>query len=772
MQERVADGADVGPIRVLVADDEPALRDAIAELLASEDGFELVGSAGDAGEAAVVAETATPDVALVDVKMPGGGPAAVRGIKERSPTTHVVALSAYEDRATAVEMLRAGAVGYLVKGVAAGEIVEALRRAVRGQASLSAEMTAGVIDELVRDTIERQETEQALRRSEEKFRALIESSPDAAINVDAAGTIVLVNEQTEALFGYARKELLGRNVEMLIPARFREQHLGHRGGYMSDPRKRPMGVGLELAGLRKDGSEFPVDISLSTIETPDGAIALARVRDITERKHAEVVRRKSEERFAALLESAPDGVAIVDQTGEIVLVNKQTEALFGYTREELIGQKIELLLPARFHDRHLVHRGSYFSDARTRPMGADLKLAGLRKDGSEFPVDISLSAVDTDEGRLATAFIRDVTERKAAEEVDRRSRAYFAALLESAPDAVVIADGDGRITLVNKQTESLFGYRRGELLGEKVETLLPDRFHERHVGHRADYIADPRTRPMGAGLELAGRRKDGSEFPVDISLSTIETADGRLLTAFVRDITERRVHAELERDIATRRELLSHLVSTGEEERRRIANDIHDDSIQAITAAGMRLQVLRKTLHDPLQLDLLDHLERTISLSIARLRHLLFELLPPALDHDGLVPALRLYLAEAAKDGDLHYRLDDRLSTQPSQETRLIIYRIAQEALTNIRKHAHAATAQIQLDEVDGGYRVRVADDGVGFTPDEAQPVAGHLGLVAMRERSELAGGWLRIDGGAGTGTSIEFWIPVQPKVDAVASAR
>ena len=389
-------------IRVLVADDEDALRTALCDLLEGEDGFEVVGSAADADSAIALIREARPDVALVDVRMPGGGGHRVaEEIYANGVGTRLLALTAYEDRATVVQMLGAGAVGYLLKGVAPAEILEAIRRAVRGQASLSAVMAAEVIEALSGDLAERAVAEDVLRRSEERVRELLDSAPDAVVIVDGNGQIALVNQRTEDLFGYRREELLGRKIELLLPERFRARHVGHRADYLADPRTRPMGVGLELAGRRKDGTEFPVDISLSAIHTDEGTLATAFVRDLRERQSAEELRRRSEERFAALLDSAPDAVVILDGQGEIVLVNEQTERLFGYHRSELLGRKVELLLPDRFRDRHVGHRAAYMADPRTRPMGVGLELAGRRKDGSEFPVDISLSAIETDEGRLA-----------------------------------------------------------------------------------------------------------------------------------------------------------------------------------------------------------------------------------------------------------------------------------------------------------------------------------------------------------------------------------
>ncbi len=886
-------GFEVGDaVRVLVAEDEAPLREAICDLIGFEPGMTVVGAASRADEAIEIAGRLHPDVAVVDVRMPGGGALAAQGIREQSPQTRVLALSAYEDQATVLEMLSAGAVGYLVKGISPVEIVEAIRRAGRGQASLSIDVITRVIDELANDLAERRDAADVVRRSEERFRSLVESAPDAVIIVDPGGAIMLVNAQTEKLFGYGRTELLGKPVETLLPGRLRERHAAHRADYLANPTTRPMGVGLELAGRRRDGSEFPVDISLSMIDTDEGQLITAHVRDITERAQTDHVRRKSEERFAALLESAPDAVAIVDEGGTIVLVNRQTEELFGYGRTELVGQPIEILLPERFRDRHVGHRIRYVSDPRTRPMGAGLELAGRRKDGSEFPVDISLSAIETEEGRLATAFIRDTTDRKTADDLRLRGDERLAALIESAPDAVVITDESGRLVLVNRQTEQLFGYARGELLGKPVETLLPEALRGRHAGHRSSYLADPRTRPMGAGLDLAGRRRDGSEFPVDISLSTIDTDEGRLVTAFVRDIaarrqaelesrqlaaivessddaivgkdldgtiltwnhgaermygysaeevvgtpitiltprnrqdelpeiveritrgeeiepfetvqrrkdgseldvalkisaikdsmgrvigtssiardiTQQKEQAELERDLAERQALLAHLVSVGEEERARIAGDIHDDSIQAITAAGMRLQILRRSIDDPAQLKLLSDLESTIQLSIERLRHLLFDLRPPVLDNEGLSAALEMYLDEAETQGTTRYRLEDRLRSQPPPETRTILYRIAQEALANVRKHAQAQNAIVALHEREGGYLVRVNDDGVGFALDDTKPLPGHLGLASMRERATLAGGWLRIEAAPAAGTTVEVWIPTDPIDDSVGS--
>ena len=165
---------------------------------------------------------------------------------------------------------------------------------------------------------------------EANFGAILDAAPDAMLVVDRHGCIVVANSRSEQIFGYDRAELIGQKIEVLVPPRYRAKHPGHRSGYFADPHMRPMGAGLSLLGLRKDGTEFPVEISLSPLSTPKGPMVISAVRDVTERKGAE-------DKFRALLESAPDAMVIVDQRGRIVLVNSRTEELFGYPRHELLG---------------------------------------------------------------------------------------------------------------------------------------------------------------------------------------------------------------------------------------------------------------------------------------------------------------------------------------------------------------------------------------------------------------------------------------------------
>ena len=251
-------------------------------------------------------------------------------------------------------------------------------------------------------------TRRALKKSEARFQQVVEWAPNAKVMIRQDGRIEMVNGQAEVLFGYSRTELLGQPVEMLLPLRFRGSHESQRDSYFLDPHFRTMGVGRELFGLRKDGSEFPVEVGLNPIETDDGLMVLSAIVDISARK-------RLEERFRRVVEWAPNAMVMIRANGLIELVNSQAEAVFGYPRDEMLGQPVEMLVPERFRSRHPVLRGSFFDDPHSRPMGAGRDLYGLRKDGSEFPVEIGLNPIETDEGTMVLSSIVDISDRRIKE---------------------------------------------------------------------------------------------------------------------------------------------------------------------------------------------------------------------------------------------------------------------------------------------------------------------------------------------------------------------
>jgi PAS domain S-box-containing protein len=251
--------------------------------------------------------------------------------------------------------------------------------------------------------------EAALAGQAERFRQVVEAAPSAMMMIDAGGKIDLVNVEAERLFGYERAELLAQPVEMLVPARFRSAHPGLRTAFFAAPKARRMGAGRDLYGLKKDGSEFPVEIGLNPIKTEDGSMVLAAIVDISARK-------RMEERFRLVVEAAPSAMVMIDAGGKIELVNVEAERLFGYGRAELLARSVEMLVPARFRSAHPGLRTAFFADPKARRMGAGRDLYGLRKDGSEFRVEIGLNPIETDDGMMVLAAIVDISERIRIEE--------------------------------------------------------------------------------------------------------------------------------------------------------------------------------------------------------------------------------------------------------------------------------------------------------------------------------------------------------------------
>lgn len=249
-----------------------------------------------------------------------------------------------------------------------------------------------------------------------------------------------------------------------------------------------------------------------------------------------IIRRdtlESEERLRLVIDAAPNAMIMVNATGDIVLVNVQAERMFGYSRAELLGSKLEMLVPARYRGGHEALRNAYFTHPNVRSMGAGRDLYGLRKDGGEVPIEIGLNPLRTDESMFVLASIIDITERK-------RSQDRLRLVVDAAPNVMLMTNDKGVITLINQQAEKMFGYKREEMLGQPLDMLVPPRFRGHHEGYRRSYFAKPATRAMGAGRDLYGLRKDGSEVPIEIGLNPLHTDEGLFVLASIIDITERK----------------------------------------------------------------------------------------------------------------------------------------------------------------------------------------------------------------------------------------
>ncbi|MBI2237513.1 MAG: PAS domain-containing protein [Actinobacteria bacterium] len=351
------------------------------------------------------------------------------------------------------------------------------------------------------------------------------------------------------------------------------------------------------------------------------------------------------------------------------------------------------------------------------------------------------------------------------------AEATYRLLVEGIPAILYIDANDDLSTnlYTSPQIEQILGFTTEEWRRDPGFWLARLHDDDRERALQENRRANETGGPYRSEYRLIARDGRAVWFRDEAVLVRNEAGEPLFWRGIMLDITEQKRAEEklkrsldiLRRTMEERRVLLTRLEEAQEEERRRIAADIHDDSIQVMGAADMRLQLLLRDIEDPERRQAGEEIHETLTLAIERLRHLLFELRPPMLDREGLAAALLQYVRQSGLEAGFESELDDRLEEEPPPDTRATLFRIAQEAITNARKHASASRVEVLVESADGGVLLRISDDGAGFDPAIAEaPEPGHLGLSAMSERAELAGGWCRIDSKSGHGTTVECWLP------------
>jgi PAS domain S-box-containing protein len=644
---------------------------------------------------------------------------------------------------------------------------------------------------IVRDITDRRRQEEAVHRSEERFRLLVEGVRDYGIYLlDREGRIVSWNSGAERMKGYVVDEVLGKHFSIFYPKE--EVEAG-----------KPMLV-LEIAAaegrfeeegwrVRKDGTRFWASVLITALRGEHGKLRgfSKVVRDITERKRAREELLESDAKARAVLETAVNGIITIDEQGVIESFNPAAERIFGYDADEMIGQKVNMLMPLPDSERHDDYLANYLRTGERKIIGIGREVTGRRRDGSTFPLELAISEVRLGTRRLFTGIVNDISARKRAEDELRASETKARAVLETAVDGILTIDRRGLIESFNPAAERIFGYGAAEVIGKKINMLMPPPDSERHDDYLANYLRTGERKIIGIGREVTGKRKDGSTFPMDLSISEVQHNGEVTFTGIVRDISERkeaqaRLAALVEESQRTARELAASNASKDE----LLALISHELRTPVTTILGSANLIRRRP--EGLPMEASAELVEAIEEESRRLMLLIESLLSIARSDLG-----RSEAREVTHLDQLVASVIDRFRARnskrevnwyagelpPLEAIRTYIEQVIENLVENADKYSPPGLPiEVRADTSEDGraVEVRVLDRGTGIAEEEADLIfqsfyrspsnatvatGKGLGLTVCKRLVEIHGGDIWATPREGGGLEVGFRIPVNSHV-------
>jgi PAS domain S-box-containing protein len=591
--------------------------------------------------------------------------------------------------------------------------------------------------------------------------AITDSSDDAIIAEDLDGVIVTWNRSAERLYGYTAQEIVGRSISILIPP--------------GQPDELPDVLARVSAGERvehyeavrraKDGQLVDVSLTVSPITDATGQIigACVMARDLTARKRAGIALRTSELRWRSVIDSAVDGIIVIDAKGRVEAFNRGAERLFGYRALEVIGRNVNMLMPSPYHQEHDAYLASYLTTGIAKIIGIGREVTGRRRDGSTFPLHLSVGEMSIAGEPKFTGMLHDLTERVQLEDRLRTSEARWRSVIESAVDGIVVIDARGCIEVFNPAAERLFGYAERDVVGQNVNVLMPSPYHEEHDGYLARYLTTGVQKIIGIGREVTGLRRDGTTFPLHLSVGEMVIGGERKFTGILHDLSAR-VHIEAQLREQTALARLGEMAAV-------IAHEVKNP------LAGVRgaIQVIGRRLpKDSKDVAMITEIVARIDALNELMQDLLLFARPPKpkpapVDVAALVGMTADLLRSNPALTDMHVKVDG--SALPISADADLLKIVFENLLVN---GAHAmggqGTIQVSVALLDNTCQIAFSDSGPGipadvrakvFTPFFTTKARGSgLGLPTARRLIEAHRGTITITCPHDGGTTVTVQLP------------
>ncbi len=614
---------------------------------------------------------------------------------------------------------------------------------------------------------------------------------DCVIVLDLNDDIVESNPSAKQMISCLGEAPLGKNLHQLMPelavhikqagyakdyiAEFTEGEGEEQEFYdlhislLTDAYTNPIGrvvVLHQITKLKQDQAELERardQLELVVLERTD---ELRRAVDQLQEELAQ--RTLAEKRFEDVIESAPDAMFVLDQSGQILLINAMAERLFGYSRDEMIGMNINAnLIPVRYREQQRAYFLELMENPLTSQSSFGVNLYAIRKDGSEFPMEVDISRLDASGGFWVAINIRDISERMRVETAIRESEQTYRALFENAGDAIFLTSMDGKILQVNQKSAELLGFSRAELQALSIQDItVPEE------------LADIR---MNMDILIKGSRlmpyvrhylkKSGEVVPTENNTVLVTDADGkpRFFQNISRDITERikaeqaqvQLLEEIRKSNVQMRNLALRLQEVQELERRELATVLHDRVGQNLTGLNLNLKILQNQLQPENNAEIQKRLSDSLMIveeTTHKIRDVMADLNPPVLDEYGLMAAIKWYSGDFSNRTGIATQVSgDKSDLQLDPSVEKILFRLVQESLNNVAKHAQASRAEIGVRNTGEMVNLTVKDNGQGFDSHDIKGISmePHWGLLSMQQRAASIGAELVIDSAIGKGTEV-----------------